>query len=202
MAGKVQKKREELRILLINIAEARIIDGGISQIRARDLAKDAGCAVGAIYNVFGDLNELVMAVNGRTFKRLGDHVMGTVKSHPDSTSAETLVIMGHAYLDFASKNAPAWRTLFDLEMSSDHDVPEWYMSEMRALLALIAKPLAEVFPDMEAEDVALMTRGLFSSIHGIVLLGLERRISAVPEDQLKHMISLVLNNLTKSAQKK
>ena len=195
MAGKVQKKRDELRRKLIDISEKRITEGGIEQIRARDLAKEAGCAVGAIYNVFGDLNDLVMAVNGRTFKRLGIHVVEAVNAQDDDDPVVTLITMAHAYLDFAMTNTHAWRSLFDLEMSTDQDVPDWYLTELEHLLGLIAKPLMRNFPDMSREDIMLMTRGLFSSIHGIVLLGLEKRISAVPTDQLERMISLILSNL-------
>ena len=200
MVGKVEKKREDLRRKLIDIGETRITDGGISQIRARELAHDAGCAVGAIYNVFGDLNDLVMAVNGRTFKRLGTHVMDSVDANPSAQPVQVLITMAHAYLDFAMTNTNAWRTLFDLEMSTDQDVPDWYMSELEQLLGLIAKPLMQNFPEMSREDVMLMTRGLFSSIHGIVLLGLEKRISAVPTEQLERMISLILSNLASKPQ--
>ena len=198
MAGKVEKKRAELRRKLIDLGEARITMGGIDQIRARELAKEAGCAVGAIYNVFGDLNDLVMAVNGRTFKRLGSHVVEAVNTSPDAAPVDMLITMGHAYLDFATTNTHAWRTLFDLEMSTDQDVPDWYMDELEQLLGLIAKPLMRNFPDMAAEDAKLMTRGLFSSIHGIVLLGLEKRISAVPTEHLERMISLILSNLARN----
>lgn len=200
MAGKVQKKREELRRRLIDLGEARIVKGGIEEINARALAKEAGCAVGAIYNVFGDLNDLVMAVNGRTFKRLGTHVVEAVNANPTDDPVEVLVTMGHAYLSFARENTFAWRTLFDLEMSTEQEVPDWYMTEMEQLLALIAKPLMRVYPDMSREDILLMTRGLFSSIHGIVLLGLEKRISAVPVEELERMISLILNSLASASE--
>lgn len=195
MVGKVQKKREDLRRKLIDLAEVRVANGGIEQVRARELAKEAGCAVGAIYNVFGDLNELVMAVNGRTFKRLGTHVVEAVNANPDTAPISVMTTMAHAYLGFAQANTAAWRTLFDLEMSTDQDVPDWYLTEMRQLLGLIAKPVAQNFPTFEAREIDLMTRGLFSSIHGVVLLGLEKRISAVPTEDLEKMISLLLNNL-------
>jgi len=201
MAGKVQKKREDLRARLIDIAETRIIEGGIADVRARDLAKQAGCAVGAIYNVFGDMNDVVMAVNARTFKRLGDQVSAAVAAETPDHPVETLITMSHAYLHFARDNTLAWRTLFDLEVSTEKDVPEWYLDELQKLFALIAAPLVRIFPDMPRDDVLLMTRGLFSSVHGIVLLGLERRISAVPIDQLEHMISLVFRHLNSNTPK-
>lgn len=196
MAGKVQKKRDDLRARLIDLAEERIKVGGISAVRARDLAKEAGCAVGAIYNVFGDMNDLVMAVNARTFKRVGAQVSAAVASEPPGHPVKTMIAMSHAYLHFARDNTPAWRTLFDLEVSTEESVPAWYLEELQKLFSLIADPLVRIFPDMPPEDVNLMTRGLFSAVHGIVLLGLEKRISAVPVDQLEHMITLVFNHLT------
>ena len=202
MAGKVQKKRDDLRLKLIDIAEERITSGGISEVRARDLAKEAGCAVGAIYNVFGDMNDLVMAVNARTFKRVGAHVSAAVAAEPEGHPVNTLITMSHAYLHFARDNTPAWRTLFDLEVSTEEKVPAWYLEELQNVFALIAAPLARIFPEMPPEDVSLMTRGLFSAVHGIVLLGLEKRISAVPIDQLEHMITLVFSHLTSPTSKK
>ena len=197
MASKAEERRNALRATLIEKAEARIASDGLDQLRARDLAKDAGCSVGAIYNAFGDLNELAMAVNARTFQRLGSTVTASFagKTIPPR---DRLVIMSHAYLHFAEEHTLLWRALFDLKMSSDMAVPQWYLAELQAVFAHIAGPLAEIFPDWQPEKIGLMTRALFSAVHGIVLLGLEKRISAVPLDQIESMIALVLANVTSS----
>jgi hypothetical protein len=50
---------------------------------------------------------------------------------------------------------------------------------------------------MPADELDLMVRALFSSVHGIVLLGLERRISGVPRPQIEHMIAQVLSQIGK-----
>ena len=67
------------------------------------------------------------------------------------------------------------------------------------LFALIAAPLSQVFPDWDRDEIDLMTRALFSSVHGIVLLGLEKRISGVPQNQIERMIALLLLNATSPA---
>lgn len=188
MAGKVEERRAALSEKLIDIAEARIFAGGHEAIRARDIAQEAGCAVGAIYTIFEDLDHLVMAVNGRTFARLGVHVADAVSRSPSEDPADQLVAMGHAYLDFAATNPNTWRTLFDLEMSSESDVPQWYLIELGKLFALISVPLGKIFPDKDDHEIGLLVRTLFSSVHGIVFLGLEKRLSAVPEEELGRMI--------------
>ncbi len=195
MARKTEARRTELRDKLIDAAEQIITTHGTNAIKARDLAGMAGCSVGAIYNVFHDLNALIMAVNGRTFRRLGAHVSGALAGQ-DIAPQNQLIIMGHAYLDFAASNTLAWRALFDLQMSTEMTVPDWYLAELGQVFQLIAGPLRDIFPDWDDNKIDLMTRALFSSVHGIVSLGLERRISGVPMERIEDMIAVVLTNIT------
>ncbi len=198
MATKTEQRRNALRLQLTDSAEAAIAKGGLGAIRARDLAADVGCAVGAIYNAVGDLHDLILDVNGRTFKRLGRVVATSVEGREADSPTDRLVALSLAYLAFARDNTNLWRALFDVEMRSDSDVPEWYLSELQALFAYIAVPVAEIFPDSSKRDLELTTRALFSSVHGIVLLGLEQRISGVPLDEIERMIALTLRNITKN----
>ena len=71
MSEKTQKRHADLRARITDAAETAVIGGGISAIKARDLAREAGCALGAIYTVFDDMTDIVPAVNSRTFSRLG-----------------------------------------------------------------------------------------------------------------------------------
>lgn len=184
--------REELRERLIEIAEQTIETEGLDALRARDLARKAGCAVGAIYNVFSDLNQLVIAVNGRTFLRLGEQVRRDVAALPDARPQDQLLAMAQSYRRFARDSGKAWLALFDLRVSSDADVPDWYWQEMSALFNIIAAPLRQLHPDLGADDLDLLVRTLFSSVHGIVLLGVEKRISGVPDDRVEQMLALLI----------
>ncbi len=194
MASKTEKRRDDLRKRLTDSAERTIVNEGLSALKARALAQDVGCAVGAIYTVFDDLDQLTMAVNGRTFRKLGDFVKD--RTVLTGTPQDRLVSMGTAYLHFAAANQNVWRALFDLAMSSDMKAPDWYLAELAALFAQISTPLREIFPEWPSDRIDLMTRALFSSVHGMVLLGLERRISAVPLDRIEAMIAVLLRNVT------
>jgi len=194
MAGKVAERKEALRKKLVDLAEAQIAKAGLRSVKARDLAKDAGCALGAIYNAFEDLQALYIEVNGRTFRRLGVAVASSVDGS-DAGPNDRLVIMSEAYLAFAEANTNLWRAMFDLEMSTEDQVPDWYLAALGGLFANISRPLSEIYPEMDSDDLDLMTRSLFSSVHGIVLLGLEKRISGVPPEKIKTMISMLLRQI-------
>jgi len=196
LARDTDKRREELRDKLVTIAEAHVSKSGLASLRARTLAAEAGCAVGAIYNVFDDMTGLILAVNGRTFRRLGAFVAEVVSAKNDTTPTDRMVTIGIAYLKFASDNPNLWRALFDVEMTSDRDVPAWYLDELRHLFSIIATPLSEVYPKADATEIDLITRTLFSSVHGIVLLGLEKRISGVPQDRIEAMIEHIVRKVS------
>ncbi|MFT6452634.1 MAG: AcrR family transcriptional regulator [Halocynthiibacter sp.] len=195
MASKSQERKDKLRDKLIDAAQAQIIAGGLQSVKARDLARAAGCSLGAIYNAFEDMNALVMQVNGRTFRELGEAVAASVLGAQGAGPNERLIVMSNAYLAYAAANTHRWRALFDLEMSVDGPVPDWYLTALGRLFANIAAPLAEIFPDMAPRELDLMTRALFSSVHGIVLLGLEKRISGVPFESIEMMIAQVLSQI-------
>ena len=194
MARKTEERRAALRDSLIAHAERRIADDGLANLRARDLAKDAGCAVGAIYNVFGDLNDLVLAVNARTFDRLGAAVAESLAAAPQDPT-DQLIVMSHAYHCFAAEHYHRWRALFDIDRPEGQAAPDWYLTEMGRLFAYIDAPLSVLFPDLSTEDRDLMTRALFSSVHGIILLALNEASAGVPEAEVDRMISLVLKRL-------
>ncbi|WP_299651535.1 TetR/AcrR family transcriptional regulator [uncultured Tateyamaria sp.] len=196
MASKAEERRNALRDRLITLAEQQIEQEGIQAIKARPLAQAAGCSVGAIYNVFGDLEDIIIAVNGRTFRKLGRFVAAALEGKETLPPTDRLIVMAHAYLDYAGAHPKLWRALFDLRMSADINVPDWYLEELARLFSHINGPVQECFPDMDQNEVDLLTRALFSSVHGIVLLGLENRISAVPRDQIRNMIALILRSAT------
>ncbi|KMW57061.1 transcriptional regulator, TetR family [Candidatus Rhodobacter oscarellae] len=201
MSEKTEKRRADLRARILDAAEAVVIVEGMSAVKARDLATKAGCALGAIYNVFDDMTQVVLEVNSRTYKRLGAAVAEAMAQVRDAPPVDQLVALGHAYLHFADSNTNAWRTLFDIPMSAETGVPEWYIDETKRLLHNISGPLSQVRPDLTPENLSILCRALFSSVHGIVILGLEKRITAVPEQDLAPMIEVIIRNYVGSQAK-
>ena len=79
MTGKREAKKEALRQAIINSARQRIADSGLDELRARDIAKDAGCAVGSLYTVFSDVDDVILHVNSGTLTKLGSVMEAATK---------------------------------------------------------------------------------------------------------------------------
>ncbi|MFK7939374.1 MAG: TetR/AcrR family transcriptional regulator [Roseovarius sp.] len=196
MAGKREERREALRKTLVDIAEARVVQDGAQAVKARELAKEAGCALGAIYNVFEDLTHIVLDVNGRSFRLLGQDMRSALNEVSDDTPTDQLIAIAEAYLTFAMTQTNRWRSLFEVPFSPDLEIPQWYWHEMDTLFSLIAGPVERACPDLTAHDQALMTKALFSSVQGIISFGIENRTSPVPQADLRRMITLIVTRTT------
>src|ERR1700739_2254174 len=100
--AKQAHRHAALRTRLVDAAERTIAERGLAALKARDLAAEAGCAIGTIYNVFEHLDELVLAVGSRTLAML-DAALGAVRSRSPYGSTEEaiadLVRLALAYLD-------------------------------------------------------------------------------------------------------
>jgi AcrR family transcriptional regulator len=190
--SKASLRRDDLRARLIDLAEAQIAAEGAASLKARELAAQAGCAVGAIYNVFDDMTALVMQVNVRTFARLGAMAVASLAGVQGAEPRAQMVALGHAYLHFAADNLHLWRALFDV---AGADVPDWYRVALANLFQQIEGPIAALFPGLERRQLDLMVRALFSSVHGIVLLGLNNRTPAAPLAEIEAMIAMVLQEI-------
>ena len=193
----IADRRLALRDALIIAAERAVAARGLAGLRARELAAEAGCAIGAIYNVFDDLDDLVVVVNGRTLvaleKALAD--AGGVKpggpSDPDA-AAKSLVTMALAYLDFAAGNAARWRALFDHRLPVGKNLPDWYLADQIKLFGYVERPLRALKPTLKPAERALLARSLFSAVHGVVTLGLEEKLGVVPLATLRKQVALVV----------
>jgi hypothetical protein len=74
-------------------------------------------------------------------------------------------------------------------MEEDRPFPEDILRMVMQAFELMHAPLARLLPDREPAQVAILARLMFSAVHGIISLGLEERMVAVPPDRLGQQIA-------------
>lgn len=189
----VEERRSALRDALVVGAERMIAEGGLPGLRARELAREAGCAVGAIYTVFPDLDGVVLAVNLRTLNlfeaALGPPAGGLADAE---AASDELVRLGQAYLDFARAHPLRWDALFRHRAPSGQRAPDWYVAEQARLFARIEQPLSVLRPELAEPECRLLARSLFSATHGIVALGLDPQRLALPAGVIRTQLDILV----------
>lgn len=196
MTSNREKKRADLKRRLIEAAEAEIAAHGLAGLKARAVTTRAGCALGALYTAFEDLDMLVIEVNSRTLARLGA-ALGT--DLPQDTPELALQALAARYADFAVDNRPLWLALFEHRMSEGREVPDWHRRDHAVLVELIVPQLARLRPDMSPEALALRARTTFAAAHGVIYLALQGRFVGVPMAALKSEIAGLVETLTAGA---
>ena len=196
------ERRERQRIQLIDAAEKAIAEKGLAGLKARELAQEIGCALGAIYNLVADMDELVLRVGSRTLMRL-DAALSAAEGEDAPASAEgatdRLVAVALAYCAFARDNLQLWRVLFEHRMAEGAVVPDGAVSEQMTMFRHILEPRSVLVPDRAEPERMLMSRTLFSAVHGVVAIGLEEKLIAVPrrdlDRQIEGLVRLVCRGL-------
>jgi AcrR family transcriptional regulator len=191
-------RRRNLKESLIDAAEQEIAAHGLAGLRARTLADRIGCAVGAIYNVVADLDELILLVNSRTLAALEQELVAA--GRPDQATGrrngeaavEHLCRLALAYLDFATTRRPRWRAVFDHRLPAGKAVPDWYLDDQMRLFGYVEGPVGELVPGLSPARRALIARSLFSAVHGIVTLGLEEKLQALKPGELPEQVTFVV----------
>lgn len=189
-----KSRKGQLRERIIDAAEAAIAAQGLAGLKARDIASRARCALGAIYTVFEDLDELILCVGARTLAQLEASMPAQQSDGCD------LQRLAHAYLAYARKEEPRWRALFEHRLPPEKPLPPWYAQDRDRLFSLLEAPLARLAPSEDPAALKRRARTLFSAVHGVVLLGLEEKLAPTPaatlEAQLTEFVATVTAGLT------
>ena len=189
-------RREQLKEALTDAAARMIAEQGLSGLKARALADEAGCAVGAIYNVVADLDELILHANARTLAALEKALTAaTTSGRGPDWAIDQLVKLALAYLEFAASHRRQWQALFDHRIARGESPPDWYQRDLERLFAYIEQPVAELLPDASPARRALLARSLFSAAHGLVALGLEEKLQFIPLPSLREQVTTIVSAL-------
>jgi AcrR family transcriptional regulator len=180
-----EQKKSKRRALMLAIARDIIASKGLRLLKVRDVAETADCSIGSIYNEFGDFDGLILAVNRETVQALTARLTAVPADDP----IQQLHGLAATYLEFFSQHANLLRSLYEHRMEDDRPFPEDILLLVMRAFALMHQPLVRVLPDRDPKDIAMLARLMFSAVHGIISLGLEERMVAVPPDNLRQQVA-------------
>ena len=179
------KKKIRRRALIVGIARDLITSKGLRSLKVRDIADAADCSIGSVYNEFGDFDEVILTVNKETVQAL----TARLKAVPKDDPIRQLHGLAATYLEFAAEHANLLRSLFEHRMEEDRPFPEDILIMVMDAFNLMHEPLERLMPGRAPKDVALLSRIMFSAVHGIISLGLEERMVAVPPESLRQQVA-------------
>jgi AcrR family transcriptional regulator len=196
MARRSDHTREELHEMALDAAENIVNTRGIGGLTAREVAREIGYAPGTLYNLFEDIDDLILHLNGRTLDRLRELLSAVeLTGEPEADLFRLL----DAYLGFLEQHPNLWNLLFDHKLPSDRAVPPWYAEKVDRLFGVAERAIAPLFPEGRAAERYQVARVLWASVHGFCALAASGKLDFVGErpvgDMARSLVSRYLAGL-------
>lgn len=189
-----EERRARLRERLIAEAWSLLSTEGLQAMQARRVAQAAGCSVGAIYNVFPDLDELILHANAITVRQLGEAAAAVGGSiDPKLGVGARVRRLAQVYVTFAFDNEMAWRSLFEYRATYRKPYPDWYReSQVAAFSDLGGGLLGRPVDSPESLD---LVETLWAAVHGVVSVAMDARFREVSRPQVEQQMRLLTDLL-------
>lgn len=184
---------EQLRQLILDAAEAIIVAQGLAGLSAREIARRIGYSPGTIYNMFENLDDVVLNVEARVLDALDERISTVPKT---GSPHDRVLNLAQAYLAFTHERPKLWNLLFEHYMPGGIDTPPWYQEKLERLMSRVEEAVAPAFPDSAVLERQRAARVLWAGVHGITSLSTANKLSNVTTEAAGMLvIDLVQNYL-------
>ncbi len=170
----MQQRHANLRKHAILSAESRINTHGIHGLNARFIAKEIGCSVGTLYNLFKNIDFLIFAVNLKTLSALESELQQASTS--SSKGVQAIHAITNAYINFTLSNPNLWLTLFEHQFANPDDTPQDYYQLRTSLFHILEAQIQHIQPKLSQHNVAIEARALWAGVHGICMLNITNKL--------------------------
>jgi AcrR family transcriptional regulator len=184
---------EELRELIIDATTAIVQQDGLEGLSAREIAKRVGYSPGTLYNVFENLDDLLLIIEARLLDELADRLSS---SDTSGTPTDRLRLLAGNYFTFTQERPKLWNLLNEHRMPAGRSVPDWYQEKLDKLLAKLDDALVPLLKGSDAGTRRRHARTIWASVHGMTSLSTADKLSHVTGHSGRSLVDdLVLNYL-------
>jgi len=179
---------QQLRVLLLDAAQEIIEAQGLAGLSAREIARRVGYSPGTIYNIFTNLDDVVLHVEARVLDALDARLSDIQDGEQTAGNGGRLIRIAHAYLSFTQERPRLWNLLFEHHMPAGTELPAWYQQKLEGLMGQIERALAPHFPPGKEADCQRAARALWAGVHGITSLATADKLSVVTTETAGRLI--------------
>ena len=177
MGRRSDHTRAELEALIIATGHALVAETGYAGFSAREVAKRIGYSVGTLYNVFESLDDLMLAINSRTFVEWA----ASIAARLESAGEDRIAVLVDSYFDFATTNSNLWMAIYDHRLPAGIPFPERYAQRRRGLTMIVEQEIAHVLPPARADRAPALARSLLATVHGHCVFALNGTFALLDE---------------------
>jgi AcrR family transcriptional regulator len=185
--------RDTLRERALDAARLVLDQEGLRALNARRLATDIGVAVGTLYNLFENFEEIVLRLNLETLEEL--EAVFASRALPKNPVEATLEI-AREYLAFTAQHRNRWAATLEFKSVVPHRFVDVFPAMVSRLVAEVERAMAPLFPPGHESERRLAAAVLWTGLEGISALSATDNLRMVTPTTAWDMAqSLVVNYL-------
>lgn len=178
MGRRSDHSRVQLQELILAEGHRLMAETGYARFSAREVAKRIGYSIGTIYNVFGSLDTLLLAINSRTFTVWAQWLRDKLATAGEDRIAALVA----GYFDFAARNPHLWMAIYD-HRPAGAEMPESYRRQRAGLTGIVEEEIAKILPPETRDRAPALARSLVALVHGHCLFALNGTFALLGEQQ-------------------
>lgn len=177
MGRRSQHTTDELRELILGATRRIVETNGFQALSAREIAREIGYAPGTLYNMFDDLDDILMRVQARVFEELDGRLTAAIGS---SNGADAISRFARAYVEFAYEQPRLWQLVLQHHPGDASKPPEWYLDRLYAPMSRLEPIVGTMHSLTDADEAVRHARLLWSSLHGMLQVATTAKFGALP----------------------
>ena len=164
----------DLRAALLQTGMQLLEDDKGEGVSLRQVARQIGVTVGAVYRHFPDKAALLQALAGEGLAQLGKAQSEAMAS--EGTGQAAFNASGRAYVRFALKRPALFRLIMSCAPPVNHFADD--LTAVTGPMRLLRETVKNLAPDASAEDLRIAALRSWSIVHGLAMLMLDGQTPA------------------------
>lgn len=190
MTKRSEHSYRELRDLILDAAYDIVQEYGVSSLSARSIAAKINYSVGTLYNIFANMNDVILYLNSRVLDHFIRQLSQQIDEAKNVKAIDNLMLIARYYLCFSQQHYHLWHMLFINKFKTNNDVPKWYNDKILSLNNLVSTQISSLnSPNI---DELLETSIYWASIHGVVSLNNSEKLRYTSDKNVEEILELVV----------
>lgn len=190
MGRRSQHKPEELRQLILDAAHRIVEANGVSQLSAREIARAIDYAPGTLYNMYQNLDEILLRVQVRLLNQLDDRL---ARDMDGAVGADAVRCFAGSFVAFAHAQPRLWSLLGEHVMPAEPALPVWFVKPLEAPIVRLEPPLAVVMRSNDAKAIRRAARTLWCVVHGMTAMSVCAKFGQLDNNTMTHQVTDVID---------
>ena len=173
MARRSDHSRDELHRMALKAAQKIVAKSGLRGLSTRRIASAIGYSPGTLYQLFSDLDDLIVHLNAQSLAALYMACQSVDFARGPEAALQNLA---ERYINFVSANPRVWNAVFEHSLPEGRQVPEEFSQWSAKLLGLAETAIAPLYRAGEEAERRHDAEVLWAGLYGIASLATANKL--------------------------